>query len=137
MVRREPACLVLFLAAFATLLAVRPATREVAATGRIRDDGAGERAHDRSQAPTEPTLLDRAKAALAATDYRVAAPLFQQLLEAADAAGDPAATADALRGLAVAQWGLGDYSEALVTHNRALALSRSRHDVDGERTALN
>ena len=46
-------------------------------------------------------------------------------------------TATGLRGLAVAQWGLGDYQGALKTQDRALALSRARADLDGERTALN
>ena len=89
-----------------------------------------------SPAPTGDPV-DRAKAALAATDYRTASPLFQQALAAADAANDGAGSAAALRGLAVALWGLGDYKGALDTQGRALALSRSRGDLDGERTALN
>ena len=52
-------------------------------------------------------LLARAKAALDRTNYREALPVFEQALAAAEREHEQQTVARSLRGLAVAQWGVG------------------------------
>lgn len=82
-------------------------------------------------------FLERGRSALDGTDYRAAVPAFREAATRARAAGDRAAEAEALRGLAVGLWGEGDYAGASRAAGRLYDLAVASGDANLQAVALN